>query len=133
MNKQEYILYLFLLTDKSVTRITNKMLNSGFGVESFLANDKLSSSGSVSSVMCVKLTHNEVDEVKMRNSISTLLQDLEVPHFGGLLRTFSNVNGGTLIAGYLPKQTPIVSSGPYRTIGQIIPFPSKKDDGIIDE
>jgi len=154
-----FVIIAYLMTEKSVPRITHGLLAKGFGVKPYLENDELTNCSAVSCVLGILVSsENKTDSLSVNDEFSQLLQELEVPYYGYAVmesraerrrvRARSRRHAGAhrarrcftnflLTPGFFPKQTlRSVSSNN----GQVIPLHSKddsilldEDDGIIDD
>lgn len=131
MSKYEYKFYAYLMMRASGERLISGLVDNGFSIEPSLTGNKPYYTGDVCTLMCVKLTHAEKSEDKVHDIIVGIIKDKEIPIYGFSL-IFGN-GGAKFYCGFMPtKKLKSVDMGPYRTSGDVIPFP-KKDDGIIDE
>lgn len=132
----QFSLVVYLMTAASIPRITHALLKKGFTVEPALNGYNLTHhcKDGVSIILVVHITPNDKNldsRAALNTMLATLLQDeLEVPYYGSMV--IEGDAGFTVGTGKVKEvKRSVVSVGPYRTNGEVIPFP-EKDDGIID-
>jgi hypothetical protein len=96
-----YTLSMFLLTEASVSRITNTLLQAGFGVKPACSNDRTHIPGKVTTFLCVKITCEVDTLIEVSPFLIKLFSTESIPYFGYTLEC-EKTRSVRISTGYLP-------------------------------
>lgn len=130
---KKYSWVVTLLSESSIPRITNHLLNNGYEISFLLSIDRVAlipEDKNLSPVLCINISSKETDDGKVHKFLLEALRSLEVPFYSSILADSAGISRVCL--GYMPprkpRNNPTLPPGPYRKEKkecEVIQFPQK--------